>query len=56
MEGAGIGRLLGVLFNDIDIEEIANIVTLQQVREDKYVWKFNNKGMYMVKSAYRYAT
>jgi hypothetical protein len=28
---------------------------LQGEEEDRPVWKFNKKGIYMVKSAYRYA-
>lgn len=44
-----------VLFNERDREEIRNLALTNLDGSDKLIWKFNNKGMYTVKSAYMYA-
>lgn len=44
-----------VLFNERDREEIHNLALTNLDGSDKLIWKFNNKGMYTVKSAYMYA-
>lgn len=49
------GLIVGT-FNEQDIEAILKLVLLNRVKEDKLVWKFNHKGNYTVRSAYRYAT
>lgn len=47
--------IVNELFNDRDKEEILKITIANPEAEDKFIWKFNNKGYYTVKSAYRYA-
>jgi hypothetical protein len=46
--------MINTMFNDRDIREIHNMAINSGGREDKRIWKFNNKGHYTVKSAYRY--
>jgi len=43
------------LINERDRAEIRKIMPSFQENEDKLIWKFNSKGHYTVKSAYRYA-
>jgi hypothetical protein len=46
---------IDLLFNERDREEIRNLALTNSDGADKLIWKFNNKGHYTVKSAYRYA-
>jgi len=43
------------LFNDRDKEEILKVSTSNPEGEDKLILKFNKRGFYTVKLAYRYA-
>lgn len=43
------------MFNERDREEICNMALTNLDGSNKLIWKFNNKGMYTVKSAYMYA-
>jgi len=55
----GISKNWGLIagtFNEQDMEAILKLVLLNREREDKLICKFNHKGNYTVKSAYRYAT
>jgi len=47
--------LIEGIFNAHDREAILKLSLLNRDKEDKLIWKFNNKGSYTVKSAYRYA-
>jgi len=37
------------------MEAISKLLLLNRDKEDKLIWKFNSKGSYTVKSAYKYA-
>jgi ribonuclease HI len=47
--------LINAIFNDRDIREIKKMAAINGGEADHKVWKFNNKGSYTVKSAYRYS-
>ncbi|GAU36460.1 hypothetical protein TSUD_166260 [Trifolium subterraneum] len=47
--------LINAIFNDRDIREIKKMAAISGGETDHKVWKFNNKGSYTVKSAYRYS-
>ncbi|MCH82487.1 RNA-directed DNA polymerase (Reverse transcriptase), partial [Trifolium medium] len=47
--------IIRAMMNERDQQEIARVTLTQGVVEDRMVWRFNNKGIYTVKSAYRYA-
>jgi len=58
MDSAGIGwnwDLIGEIFNERDKDAIARLALINREGEDKLIWKFDPKGNYTVKSAYRYA-
>ncbi|RHN48105.1 hypothetical protein MtrunA17_Chr7g0260151 [Medicago truncatula] len=47
--------LIDGMFNERDKGEICKLTITMATEEDKLIWKFNNRGNYTVKSAYRYA-
>jgi exonuclease I len=47
--------LIEGFFNTQDREAISKVSLMNNEKEDKLIWKFNNRGIYTVKSAYRYA-
>jgi len=47
--------LIKGIFNAHDREAISKLSLLNREKEDKLIWKFNSKGSYTVKLAYKYA-
>ncbi|GAU18098.1 hypothetical protein TSUD_52090 [Trifolium subterraneum] len=46
--------IVGVL-NEVDEQEVHKLTTIDVEEEDRVVWKFNNKCIYTMKSAYWFA-